>query len=61
MEHALNLLRQKLMSTGLTLEESDMLLAKFLEEEALQFVKCMWACYEDPENNKKYSETKYKA
>lgn len=61
MELALIKLREILMSTGMTLEESDRLLGQFLIEEAFQFVECMNIYYEDPDQFWELTKPKYKA
>jgi len=61
MELALIKLREILMSTGMTLEESDRLLGQFLMEEAFQFVECMNIYREDPERFWELTKPKYKA
>ena len=61
MELALLKLRKIIMSTGMTLEECDHLLAQFLEEEAYQYVECMNIYHEDPDRFWKLVEPKYKA
>lgn len=61
METALSIITDRLVSTGMTEIEAEHLLARFLQEEAFQFVECMNLYQEDPEAFRKLTEAKYKA
>ena len=61
MESALLILRHILMSTGMSQDEADKLLALFLQQEAFEYVECMKLMTEDPERFEKLTEPKYDA
>ena len=49
------------MSTGMSQDEADKLLALFLQQEAFEYVECMKVMTEDPELFEKLTEPKYDA
>lgn len=61
MESALLILRHILMSTGMSQDEADKLLALFLQQEAFEYVECMKVMTEDLELFEKMTEPKYDA
>ena len=61
MEMALARLRELLVSAGLNLEEADILLFQFLEEEAYPYVELMNIYHKTPERFWELIEPGYKA
>ena len=49
---ALLIIDEKLKETGMNQVEIDHLMARFLEEEAFDFVECVKECQQDAEANK---------
>ena len=61
MDDALAILLSKLMSTGMSRTAAEARLAKFLEEEAFDFVECMEELMEHPERMERYRDDIYQA